>query len=327
MKRKVAAALGLALTVGLCAASCSPHPESSGTNTNWLEACDDSAECGDAGSCVCGLCTAACESDADCGPGVCGTALATAVQCGRGEPQRLCLLPPPPGAQQCAEYRIATGSDVSATAAPACELPGALLCQSFDAPLPEEDGTWQSGDMSAALTSCLVHEGAGALHYRANAFGYSQTRMRLAQSVSSGLLAARFYLYIPSQVVIPEYLAMFELWDEDMGSPGKISVEAKPEDRLEVQVSPDGAAHRSDSGALLRDRWMCLSLTLDVAADNGSLSLAVDGSVVIERTGVVTALGNPISIAVVEGLPSSEATGIDLTIDDLVVATELLACP
>jgi hypothetical protein len=325
VKRKVAAALALALMVGLSLASCSPQPESSGTNTNWLKACAQSEDCSAAGSCLCGLCTAACASDAECGAGVCGTALASAFQCNSSAPQRICL-PSPPDAGTCSEFPIAHDGDLSATPTPVCDVPGALLCENFDAPLPAEDSTWISGQISAALGDCRVHQGAGAIHYQSQATGYSQTRMRLAQSVSSGPLAARFYAYIPAQVTIPEYLVLFELWDQDTGSSGKISVEVKPNDVFEVQVSPNGTTHPSAAGALVRDQWQCLTLTLDLA-DSGSISLAVNGSPVIDEPSAVTLLPSPISVAVVEGLPSSDATGFDLALDDLVVATQPLACP
>jgi hypothetical protein len=181
--------------------------------------------------------------------------------------------------------------------------------------------------MSAAISDCRAHQGTGAIHYQSPTAGYSQTRMRLAQTVSSGLLAARFYAYIPSGPTIPNYLGMFELWDQDTDSSGKVSIEAKPNDTLEVYITPNGTTHLSAVGALLRDQWMCLTLTLGVAASNGSVALSVNGTAVIDDQGAVTALPNPISVAVVEGLPSNDAAGVDLTIDDLVVATQPLSCP
>jgi hypothetical protein len=324
VKRNVAAALGLALTVMLGGASCSPQPESSGTNTNWLKACESSAQCGATARCLCGLCTEACVDEADCAPGTCGTALATASQCDSSGSSRICL---PPTDETCTELVVPRDLDFAATPAPGCDVPGALLCEGFDAPLPPQYATWYSEEMTTAISDCRVHQGAGAMHYQAEAFGISQTRMRLTEAVSSGLLAARFYLYVPSRTVIPDYLGLFEFWDEDQGSSGKISVEAKPEDRLEVQVSPDGDVHRSGTGALVRDRWMCVTLTLDLATPTGSITLAVDGSSVVEEPSAVTLLPNPISIAVVEGLPSSEGTTVDVTIDELVVASQPLECP
>ena len=312
--------------LAFAATCCSPTPESSGTNTNWLRSCASSDECGSASRCACGLCTRECTSDDECAPGICGSSLATAVKCAGGQEQTVCL-PGPRAPSACSEFPIATDTDLAPAAVAPCNVPGALLCEAFDAALPAEDATWYSGVMDASIEDCVVHEGAGAIRYRTQSFGYSQTRMRLASPVSGGLLAARFYAYVPAWVTIPDYLAMFELWSEDASSNGKISVEAKPNDVLEVYLTPNDAAYSSPAGVLLRDRWLCLTLTLDVAAAGGSVSLAVDGAEVIAQSDVVTLPNNPISVAVVEGLPSADATGVELALDDLVVATEPLSCP
>lgn len=59
-----AASLALALTV---VAACNPaeNTPQTGSQTNWLRACDSSAECGDL-ECLCGTCTASCEDEAAC---------------------------------------------------------------------------------------------------------------------------------------------------------------------------------------------------------------------------------------------------------------------
>ncbi len=145
--------------------------------------------------------------------------------------------------------------------------------------------------------------------------------------MSAGPLFARFYAYIPSQVTITDYLGLFELWCQDASGDGKISVEAKPNDTLEIYLMPDGTAHTSAPGALLRDQWMCITLALEVAAEGGSASLSVDGIQVIERSGVVTLPPSPISVAVVEALPSEGDARVDLTIDDLVVGVQPIPCP
>jgi hypothetical protein len=54
-----------------------------GTETNWLKACQSDADCGEL-SCECGVCTRDCEADADCDAlmGECATGQALAEQCG-----------------------------------------------------------------------------------------------------------------------------------------------------------------------------------------------------------------------------------------------------
>jgi hypothetical protein len=313
----------LALLLGL--AGCSSKPQSSGTNTNWLRACASTPECGGESTCRCGICTDECTDDADCRSGICGSALESNGQCARAGSPRICL-PEPAQASSCTELAVPAVAELSAAVTPACDVPGALLCESFDAPLPPEYATWYSGAVAASIEDCRVHRGAGALRYQADTFGYVQTRMRLPAPVSSGPLYARFYAYIPSSVTIPDYLAMFELWCEDSSSEGKISVEAIPDDVLELYLTPNDSAYAASAGSLVRDQWMCIELALEVASGGGSASLSVDGTVIIEQADVVTLPASPISVAVIEALPSEDGAGVDLTIDDLVVADQPIGC-
>jgi hypothetical protein len=56
------------LVLVACALACSdPHPgPQSGSNSNWLRACDTEDACDSSLGCQCGACTQACKSDADC---------------------------------------------------------------------------------------------------------------------------------------------------------------------------------------------------------------------------------------------------------------------
>lgn len=53
----------------LLAVACAKATEAPelGTNTNWLKACNEQAECGREDACVCGVCTRACDDDGTCG--------------------------------------------------------------------------------------------------------------------------------------------------------------------------------------------------------------------------------------------------------------------
>src|SRR6185436_8956632 len=62
--------LGLGLWFALSSAGCdpsSPTPQGD-SQTNWLKSCDADADCG-ALSCVCGVCTRACDGGASCDEG------------------------------------------------------------------------------------------------------------------------------------------------------------------------------------------------------------------------------------------------------------------
>jgi hypothetical protein len=321
VKRIVITALALAI------ASCGNKPEASGTNTNWLRACTADAECGQTSGCVCSICTKPCSDDTECAPGVCGSALATSNQCGAATAVPICLPEPPNVGGTCSEFPVPADTDLAISPTVRCDVPGALLCEAFDAPLRAEYSTWYSGPTTASIQDCRVQRGAGAIRYQSQTFGYAQTHLRLATTVQSGPLFARFYAYVPSQVTIPDYLSVFELWRQDATSDGKISVDMKPNDILDINLTPNGTTHSSPAGALLRDQWMCITLALEVASAGGSVSLSVNGTRVIDQNGVVTLPSSAISVAVVEALPSQDVTSLDLTIDDLVVATQPLPCP
>jgi len=57
--------LGALSLVPACDAPSAEGPV--GSNTNWLVACDETAECGGQAACVCGACSLECASDGDCG--------------------------------------------------------------------------------------------------------------------------------------------------------------------------------------------------------------------------------------------------------------------
>jgi hypothetical protein len=52
------------LLAAACAKTTTPDP---GTNTNWLKTCDSEADCDEADSCVCGVCTKPCSDEVACG--------------------------------------------------------------------------------------------------------------------------------------------------------------------------------------------------------------------------------------------------------------------
>jgi hypothetical protein len=205
-----------------------------------------------------------------------------------------------------------------------CDAGGALLCESFDAPFTSEYSTWYGEAQIATIQDCLVNQGAGALRYKSSGFGYAQTRMRLSSSVAEGPLHARFYAYFPSEMTIPKYLALFELWTIDDSPNEKIGVDALGDNQLEFNVA--GTASSSAVGVLKRDRWLCIELGLDLSADSVAISLSVDGETVITADSVATSLSGPFSVAVVESVPSEESLGVEHVFDELVIATEPIGC-
>ncbi len=312
------------LLLGMAAGSCGQPQDRSGTNTNWLRACDEAAECGAGVTCVCGLCTTPCTETTDCAPGVCGSSLASAAQCAGADGGRICV--PDDG---CAEVVLVEDGDFGPAVTPACTAPGALVCESFDGPLPDAYATrYGSADTATAtVQDCLVRQGDGALLIQAEGYDWVQNRIRLPTPVTAGLLHVRFYAYFASGYPIPEYFILLELWDQDDFTDQKISIEAVSEDRFRLVLGPNASSlHVADPGTVRRDEWMCLELALDVAASGGTATLLVDGAPLVEATDVVTLPPDPISVVAIEAVPSEDSVGTDVAIDELVVATEPIGC-
>lgn len=324
MIRKWCAGLVLA-SMTLALVDCS-GPSASGTKTNWFRECDIDADCGDVLSCTCGLCTSTCTADAECGEGHCGEELETSSVCGSTGPARICLWP---SESECFVSDVVPDDDLGAAIAPSCEVPGAMVCETFDHPLPEEYSTWVQGEMSAAIQDCNVRGGTGALRYSSASPGQSQTRIRLPTSLDSGALYVRLSLRLSGQTSLPEQLQFLELWDrEESEVPGRTTLflDAQGVPKVYAGVS-DTTLQGSDPRPLPRDTWVCLELALQVGDENGSAELRMDDQQVLSGTGFATRPEHPISVVVVEAQPSTDTEGVELLIDDLIVATNPIGCP
>jgi hypothetical protein len=82
----------------------------------------------------------------------------------------------------------------------------------------------------------------------------------------------------------------------------------------------------TDTSPLLRDTWLCFELHLDLQTGSGTATLEVDGVEAISGGEFTTQPTEPFSVAVIEAQPTSDTTGVDLYIDDLVVATSPIGC-
>lgn len=296
-----------------------------GTNTSWLKPCDETAECDGAGACRCGVCTDSCTSDEECGPGICGSQLATNGQCAGISSERLCLPPPDVDATAtCTVFPIAADDHLQPIEL-ACGATDTLLCESFDAMLPKAYSTWYGDEEVASIQDCQVARGAGALRLQSNTFGYSQTRMLLAEPANEGPVYVRFFGYFGRGFAIPEYMGLFELWTNEDGPP-KIGIDAIGNNQLQVNLSPFSSVLRSDEGVLRRDEWLCIELAVDLRTDGGSVTLSLDGTPIIADENVVTSPGEPFLVAVIEAATAEDATGVDVVFDELVVATAPIGC-
>ena len=313
-------AMGLALALVQC-----QGPSASGSKTNWFQACEKDAQCGDEGECTCGLCTHACSEDAGCETGSCAAELETSSVCQTTGPGRICL---PSQDSECVAFELPADPELGEAIVASCEDDAALVCESFDDVLAEEYSTWFEGEMTASIQDCDVFSGAGALHYQSAAPGQAQTRIRLPSPVGSGALHARIYLKLAGQMALPEQLQVLELWDrEESDVPGRIALFLRADGVPAVFV---GASNTTvlpeDSAPLPRDTWICLELALDIDEANGAVTLLQAGQEILGGSGFATRPEQELSVVVVEGQPTADTEGVDFFVDELGVSTDPIGC-
>jgi hypothetical protein len=71
---------------------------------------------------------------------------------------------------------------------------------------------------------------------------------------------------------------------------------------------------------------LCLELSLDLQAENGTAALDLDGTTVISSDQFATQPTEPFTVAVIEAQPTDDTSGVDLYLDDLVIATAPIGC-
>ena len=330
--------LGAALLLGGVASGvvgCSGKgPQTTGTKTDWMTACNAEADCESEPelNCLCGICTRICTSDADCREGECGSAIATSATCGGDNEfvaagEQICL---PETGEECLVASLPRDSSVGAAELVSCEAQGALLCEDFEGLLPVAYSTWGDGETTAGLVECESQEGSSSLRIRVVDSGYTQTRMRLGTPVSAGDLYARFYLRVEGGGALPEQLIVFELWDQDEGDvTERTTLYLNSEQALEVYVGASELTLQAPTSTpIVRDEWHCLELGIGLHDVTGTVVLSQGGSPVVEATDVDTLPSDPISVAVIEGVPSTGSQDTEATffIDDLIVATAPIGC-
>jgi hypothetical protein len=152
-----------------CQTEYEPAPPSTNSNSNWLVACSQDADCASDTTCACGFCVASCERAADCGqsrpeaacapPG--GQALDRLCGGAGQTPGAVCL----PGCAQDADCPQGWSCLEQACAPPACQE-GTQVCASQLGLeggflyLCDEDGAWNPAQ--ACELGCLTLDDAQA---------------------------------------------------------------------------------------------------------------------------------------------------------------------
>lgn len=262
------------LLVSLClvlAWGCESPRETSGTNTNWLRACDEDAECGAPAGCVCGRCTLACTADAECPAGtLCAPATATPLQCrGRRDEPRTCQAGCA-GSGDCPSGQFCQ-QGVCTDQLPVMQCPAeALVCEDFEGEPPDFAAVVTAGNSLDPVATetpsgdfaleAVVADGPSVAHWDAR-----------IEPQSSGTLFVRGWVRLPAEDAYD--LAPLGLWSaEETDWALRLVVK---DARLEVwsYTTP-----LTSSVALLPGAWHCLEARVVVAeAPEGRVEVSLDG--------------------------------------------------
>lgn len=207
---------------------------------------------------------------------------------------------------------------------------GALVCEDFDGPLPNELSTLQDLGGEASLQDCQVYSGVGAARYVTRGEGFTQTRLRLPEPVSSGALHARFYTQITAASELADYQILFEYWHTEAGGDAEpITLYVASSGELQVNNGPSGGVLvAADPPILGRDQWHCVELAVELSDTAGSISVSLDGALSLEETGIDTLAMDPFLMAVIgsKRAPDLPDGSVELFLDELVVASEPIGC-
>jgi hypothetical protein len=128
---------------------------------------------------------------------------------------------------------------------------------------------------------------------------------------------------------LPEQLQFLEFWDrEGAAVPERISLFLRPDGALRVYVGASATTvEPSEPAPLPRDQWVCVELAVDLQAQDGAVELMLDGATVSSESGFASRPTNPVSVVVVEAQPTTDTMGVEVVLDELVVATGPIGCP
>jgi len=317
MKRSfVSLGLGLLLAVGACGT------DAQGSRTNFLKACDQSAECGTEFACLCGICTLPCDSNDQCNGGECSNALATSTLCAdESVPEPVCIPEPPAG---CTEWPLTVDNQLGEGDATGCPEADSILCESFDAPLPDATSVWEGG--AVHLQDCETVQGDGALRFSGTG---RHLRLPFASAIAVGTLHLRAFIRLSSDSLANEdWMSMFALSNESTdGDDDQLILNVLADGRLEAGVLADevnSPYHRTAVPVVPRDEWLCLQAEVFLDETAGSLNLSINEELVHTATDIGTLPTVPYDHLVVtnnRGLLSGE-----FYVDEVVVSTTPVGC-
>jgi hypothetical protein len=215
---------------------------------------------------------------------------------------------------------VDAGGDAAALAT-TCGTAPSLVCDGFES---GSLGAWRSeiGGGNVALVAD-AYRGVGALRATAGAGGYAYLAVDLAP-MSSGEVHVRSYVRIPAgpAIDVAEMAQLFRVGRESDG--GHVHVLADSSDQ--PGVWPEAGIY-SATTPLVRDRWLCMTLAVQLGA-SGGFELAFDGVPYVTQSGIPLTSGSAgfdeFSVGVVSTGSGQAQLAID--VDEVSVSRTARAC-
>lgn len=200
---------------------------------------------------------------------------------------------------------------------PDARCPGnGFICDSFD----EELTFWLTDHHggNAVIQKEKVRIGTGAVEFTApGADSHGRLYTDLTEPLSGGPLYVRFQLLVPAEVLIDDYLVIFE-WKRD---DSKVSLDMVG-DLFQLYI---GGADTVLQGGVPRDRWACVVLSANVE-EQGSLSLFVDDSPISTIRGD-TLPDNGLERFYLSALTGpAQTSAVQIFVDEFVASNNPLSC-
>jgi hypothetical protein len=310
------------LGCGLAFVGCS-EPASApqtGTNTNWLVACESDEDCGGELSCLCGRCTVSCDTPSGCSAfgGVCAEPEATRFQC-RAESNNVCLARC--GLERSCEVGFACvrGACVDVLPSGACEGDGSVLaCEDFESPLSGWTPVVTSGNSVDSSEGSSV-SGARALSVDISGGPSVAYYVKAFPPVSAPTLYLRGWVRLPSGLEVFNFAPLALVASQEPGWDLRLVLR-----EVGVEVW-SYTTPRATAASLTLGEWHCLRLEVELGEDTaGAVRVFVDAERVAEATGIDTLPTGGIDRFAVGSLWSSSAGS--LLVDNIQLATEPVDC-
>ncbi len=297
-------------------AACSPEPQA-GTQTNWLSSCETDADCGKAGTCVCGKCSLECDDGSECLAlsGHCAQGSTAALQCGE-QSGGLCLAPCTGDGGCSAGEACVDGSCVTQRAPSKCpESPDILACAHFDAGLDEGWEAIMDSGSSVEPTESPVVLGSGALTCEGPGRAIASHALT---PITSGSLYGRMWLRVDSDAAALR-----------LHGPQLMASNLTP--ALRLVVDGNGAWLEGINGQLAgstqpfaHGQWHCWRFALTVSDTEGTVEAWLDEARMASLQGLDTLPDVGIS-ALTVGTQWTSAP-VTLRADSVLLSTQPVGC-